>query len=188
MRDDFAALCECAAIWDVKTHQSTDKFHQRTTADMNITRQRITFSLGNCDLIQWEQRVPHMSNSKGGDLYLYPGFILYRAAREAFSVIDYHEVSSKPQMVAFNEIESVPNDAKVTGQTWAKANRDGSRDRRFVDNYQIPIVQYEAVTFKSASGLWEEFHFSNPERVTRFLASFDGFVASFAKAASGSAS
>jgi hypothetical protein len=29
--------------------------------------------------------VPHLRNSKGGDLYLYPGFILFRAAREAFS-------------------------------------------------------------------------------------------------------
>ena len=29
-RDEFAALCDCAVIWDVKSHQATDKFHERT--------------------------------------------------------------------------------------------------------------------------------------------------------------
>ena len=52
----------------------------------------MTFSLGKCDLIHWEQKVPHLQNINGGDLFLYPGFILYRAAREAFSVIDFHDV------------------------------------------------------------------------------------------------
>ena len=129
MRDDFARLCECAAIWDVKSHQATDRFHERTTAMMRVNRQRVTFSLDGSDLIQWEQKVPHLRNSKGGDLFLYPGFILYRAAREAFSVIDYHDANGEAASVSFQEEEAVPADSKVIGQTWAKANKDGSRDR-----------------------------------------------------------
>jgi Protein of unknown function (DUF4236) len=39
LRDEFAALCECAAIWDVGSHQAADKFHERTVADMKITRE-----------------------------------------------------------------------------------------------------------------------------------------------------
>lgn len=187
LRDEFAALCECVAIWDVKTHQATDKFHERTTANLKITRQRVTFSLDACDLIQWEQKVPHLRNSKGGDLYLYPGFILYRAAKQAFSVIEYHDVDGRAVGAQFQEQESVPGDSKVVGQTWAKANKDGSRDRRFAGNYQIPIVLYGALTLKSASGLWEEFHFSNGERMTRFLLSFNTFVASFVKGAAATA-
>jgi hypothetical protein len=91
-RDEFAALSECAAIWDVKAHQKADKFHERTIADMRIDRELVRFGLGGCDLIQWNQKVPHLRNAKGGDLYLYPGFIVYRAAREAFSLIEYHDI------------------------------------------------------------------------------------------------
>lgn len=91
LRDEFAALSECAAIWDVKTRQATDKFHERTTANTRIGRERVRFGLASCDLIEWEQKVPHLQNAKGGDMYLYPGFILYRAAREAFSLIEYHD-------------------------------------------------------------------------------------------------
>jgi hypothetical protein len=184
MRDRFAALCECAAIWDIKTHQATDKFHQRTIADIQVTRQRVVLSLDSCDLINWEQKVPHLRNAIAGDIYLYPGFILYRAAKEAFSVLEYHDMSVKTALVSFNEQEGVPRDSKVIGQTWARANKDGSPDRRFKSNYQIPIVSYAVATFKSASGLWEEFHFSNPERLFEFAKSLTAFVSSFEGSAS----
>jgi Protein of unknown function (DUF4236) len=180
LKDDFSAMCECAAIWDIKTHQATDRFHERTTANLRVERQLVKFELGACDLIQWEQTVPHIQNSKNGDFYLYPGFILYRAAKEAFSVIEYHDVKGTAVMMSFHEEEGVPSDARVIGQTWAKANKDGNRDRRFAENHQIPIAQYGQVTFKSTNGLWEEFQFSNPERLLNFLGAFNGFAASFA--------
>jgi hypothetical protein len=85
MRDTFASLCESQAIWDIQSFRAADKFHERTTVESKVARQRVSFSLGSCDLIQWEQKVPHLQNSKGGDLFMYPGFILYRAAKEAFS-------------------------------------------------------------------------------------------------------
>ena len=173
-------MCECAAIWDIKSHQATDRLHERTTATMRVARQRVSFHLDDCDLIQWEQKVPHIQNAKGGDLFLYPGFILYRAGRGAFSVIDYHDVQSVSSMVSFQEEEGVPADTEVIGQTWSKANKDGSRDRRFADNHQIPIAAYGCVTLKSSSGLWEEFQFSNPERLLRFLGGLKAFSGSFA--------
>jgi hypothetical protein len=183
MRDDFAAMAECAAIWDIKSHQATDMIHERTTAGRRVDRQRVKFSLDSCDLIQWEQKVPHLRNSKGGDLYLYPGFILYRAAKQAFSVIDYHDVNGKGVLIQFQEQEGVPGDSKVVGEAWAKANKDGSRDKRFADNFQIPVALYGEITFRSESGLWEEFQFSNPDRLQQFLSSMNAFVSSFDKSA-----
>jgi len=180
MKDEFAALCECAAIWDVKSHQRTDKFHERTTANVKVERRNVTFSFANCDLIQWDQKVPHLQNSKGGDLFLYPGFILYRAAREAFSLIEYHDVRDDPGYVAFQETDKVPADSKIIGQTWRYANKNGSRDLRFNDNHEIPIAQYGIVTFRSNNGLWEEFHFSNPQKMWKFSEALRAFKLSFA--------
>ena len=108
MRDAFAALAESAAIWDIKTYHATDRFRERTTAEMRVNRERVTFSLGSCDLIQWEQKVPHLQNANGGDLFLYPGFILYRAAREAFSVIDFHDLKNIASAVNFQEYRRIP--------------------------------------------------------------------------------
>jgi hypothetical protein len=104
---------------------------------------------------------------------------LYRAARHAFSVIDFHDVKLTSARIKFLEQESVPGDSQIVGQTWAKSNKDGSRDRRFANNYQIPLVLYASLTLKSESGLWEEFQFSNPERMERFLQAWNAFVSSF---------
>ncbi|MDP9038408.1 MAG: DUF4236 domain-containing protein [Acidobacteriota bacterium] len=178
-RDEFAALCECAAIWDIKSHQATDKFHERTTASTKINRELVRFDLGSCDLIQWDQKVPHLRNAKGGEMYLYPGFILYRAAREAFSLIEYHDITGKATNISFQEEERVPSDTVTIGSTWAKANKDGSRDKRFADNYQIPIVRYGELDLRSKTGLWEEFHFSNLDRMVKWLNALNAFTSSF---------
>ena len=94
-------------------------FHERTTASTRLSRERVTFSLGSCDLIQWDQKVPSLKNAKGGDFYLYRGFILYRAAREAFSIIEYQDVRGIATNVSFIEEEKIPPDSKVIGQSWA---------------------------------------------------------------------
>lgn len=179
MRDEFAALSECAAIWDTKSRRETNRFRERTIANERVERERITFSLGSSDLIQWEQKVPHLQNITGGDLFLYPGFILYRAAKHAFSVIDFHDVRLAASRFRFLEEGRIPSDSQTVGQTWAKANKDGTRDRRFANNHQIPLVVYASLTLKSESGLWEEFQFSNPERLDRFLSAWSVFVSSF---------
>lgn len=179
MRDDFTSLAECTQIWDIKSERATDKYHERTIAEKSVDRERVAFSLGRCDLIQWEQEVPHLKNVRGGDIFLYPGFILYRASQTAFSVLDFHDVKLTKALVQFTESEKVPSDSKIIGHTWAKTNKDGSRDRRFANNHQIPIALYGQLILKSETGLWEEYLFSAPERLERFVKTWSAFVTSF---------
>jgi hypothetical protein len=70
---------------------------------------------------------------------------------------------------SFIEEETVPTDAELIGQTWKKANKDGSPDRRFANNYQIPIVNYGDFRLRSPSGLNEAYMISN-ERLARGFA------------------
>jgi hypothetical protein len=99
-------------------------------------------------------------------------------------VIDFQDIKGNASLVKFQEDQQVPHDSKVIGQTWAKANKDGSRDKRFANNYQIPIVAYASLSLKSDTGLWEEFQFSNPERLQLFLEAWKSFVVSFGNSVS----
>ncbi len=38
LRDQFAALTECSAIWDIKTRQATNQVRERTTASTRLSR------------------------------------------------------------------------------------------------------------------------------------------------------
>ena len=75
-----------------------------------------------------------------------------------------------------HETDPVPSDSRVVGKTWAKANKDGSPDRRFANNHQIPIAEYGELGFTTASGLREEFLISNFERSTRFAEDWSKFA------------
>src|ERR1700693_2017061 len=180
MRDEFAALSECQKIWDTLSRQAINRFVTRSAASEAITRDPVRFDLSGCDVLQWDQKVPHLPNKVGGDLYVYPGFVLYRASKQAFALIDFHEVKIEFRSQRFVEDEPVPPDSQVVGQAWAKSNKEGSPDRRFHGNYQIPIVFYGEIVFKSVSGLHEEYQFSNPALAQRFVNAWDAFHQSFA--------
>jgi Protein of unknown function (DUF4236) len=184
MRDEFAALCECQSTWDTLSREAVNRFVTRSAADEAVTRGVVKFDLSQCDVLQWEQKVPHIPNRVGGDLYIYPGFVLYRASRQAFAIIDFHDIKLTFCMRRFIETDPIPVDSQVVGQAWAKSNKDGSRDQRFKNNYQIPIALYGELSFTSASGLNEEFQFSNPAVAQRFATAWDSFQRSFASSPS----
>jgi len=175
MRADFATLAGCQAIWDITTHQATDRFRERTSAVMGIRRQPVRFSLGNCNVIEWNETVPCISNSKGANLYLYPGFIVY-CKEDDFSVISFLDLDVACKAQPYHEDEHLPGDTQIIGTTWLKANKNGSRDMRFVSNREIPIVKYGQLVLKSNHGLWEEFHFSNLVKLLQFCNSWNAFT------------
>ncbi|AOD14823.1 hypothetical protein VB151_19945 [Xanthomonas fragariae] len=78
-------------------------------------------------------------------------------------------------VVRFIEDEVVPPDAAVVGQTWAKVNKNGSRDMRFRDNNQIPIVQYGRLLFTSPGGVQEEHQFSDAIAAGEFARAFNAY-------------
>ncbi len=179
MRDDFSKLAGCGAIWDLTSQETVDNARERTSVGVRISRKLVKFSLGSSELIQWEQEVPHLENANGGDLYLYPGFILYRGPENAFAVIAYHDLEVTAVGFRCQSDEEVPSDAKIVGRTWVKVNKDGTPDRRFVNNREIPIAFYGELTLKTEAGLWESYQFSNPEALERFVTSWRDFVMCF---------
>jgi len=168
MRDEFSALAECVQIWDTLERRDVNRYAERSIATEAIKREPVKFYLAECDLLQWGQKVPHLANRNGGDLYIYPGFVLYRASREAFALIDFIEISLTFELRRFVESSQIPKDSEVIGETWAKSNKDGTPDRRFRDNYQIPVVLYASILLTSPGGLQEEYLFSNPKLAERF--------------------
>jgi hypothetical protein len=180
--DAFAALAQCERKWDTVSRVDADQVRERTTAVQKVDRKPVAFDLGVCDLIESEWKVPHLANANGGDLYLYPGFVLLHISADAFALVDVSEVEVNSGSAPFIEEEGVPSDAKIVGQTWKKANKDGSPDRRFANNHQIPVVEYGTLRITSPSGLNEEYLLSHVEAVAQFGSQWKEFKRAFAGA------
>lgn len=168
LSDSFAMMAKSERVWDTVAAVAADRMRERTSATTSIERRQVTFDLGVCDLIQSEWKVPHLANANGGDLFIYPGFLLFFISADSFALIEASHVDAVFRSSPFIEEEGVPLDTKVIAQTWKKANKDGSPDRRFANNYQIPIVEYGNLIITSPTGLNEHYMISNATSVAQF--------------------
>jgi hypothetical protein len=92
-------------------------------------------------------------------LYLLPDVMLV-AHDQRVGAVGYADLELRWQDSNFIEEGRVPVDAEVVGQTWKHPNKGGGPDRRFKENYQIPICRYEVLHPSSGSGLNELLEFS----------------------------
>jgi hypothetical protein len=157
----FDALIKCQKIWDVTASVLADRFVERTIASQNVTRKIVTLSISRSEIVDTDYNALCFTNANGNDIYFYPGFVMMPGPSKDFALIDLREVQARFSQSNFIEEEGVPSDSEVVGQTWKKTNKDGSRDRRFADNYQIPIAKYATIEFRSSSGLYEIYQFSS---------------------------
>lgn len=175
--DEFKLLAKSAYIWDTVGERSANKVAERTIAGRVIDRKRVKFSLGKCEMINCEWEVPKLMNANGGDIYLYPGFVIYYIDKRRFGLLEYGDMLFVCRSIQFQEEETVPPDSCTIGHTWTKVNKDGSPDKRFKDNRQIPLVRYGQMRLSSSTGLNEEYMFSNAEQVDTFARAFSDFAA-----------
>jgi len=159
--DAFDGLTACQRIWSMTTYQAVDRVKARTIATAAFSRAPVRFDFATPEIVKLSQRAMRLNNSSGKHLYLYPGFLMMRDKGSDFALIEYSELNAELAEIRFVEEETVPSDAEIAGHTWKKANKDGSRDLRFNDNYQIPLVRYADLELKTATGLHEEFQFSD---------------------------
>src|SRR5262249_39716837 len=131
--------------------------------------------------------VPHLPNQTGGDMYIFSGFILYRASKQAFALIESRDVTLRFVSTQFTETEPIPSDSQIVGRTWAKCNKDGTPDRRFRDNYEIPIAYYGTLLFSTPDGLDVRYICSNPRSVGDFVKAWTAFQMSITRGGKSSA-
>jgi hypothetical protein len=166
---EFESISGCQKIWDITAAISTNRLIERTTATQRISRKPVKLNFSSSKIIDTNYKALHFTNANGNDIYIYPGFVMMRNLGGDFALIDVRELEVRRSQSSFIEEESVPTDSEIIGQTWYKANKDGSRDRRFAGNYQIPIARYAEIEFHSSTGLYEVYQFSNYSRAVNFF-------------------
>lgn len=166
--ETYRGLLTCDRIWDITSTASVDQKNNRSGASKTVDRRIVTFSFSKIDIIQSRYEVMHLENANGGDLYIYPAFVALVDAKKKFGLIDIGELEFNFYGQRFIEEKKVPKDATIKDYTWAKVNKNGSPDKRFKSNYQIPVCKYGYMELKSSTGLNESYSFSSYEKMEKF--------------------
>ncbi|MCA0964825.1 DUF4236 domain-containing protein [Salipiger bermudensis] len=93
---------------------------------------------------------PPMILIDGKKCYFFPDCILIEENKR-FGAVRYETLRTaiRDQRMI---VEAAPSDAKVVGQTWKYVNKNGSPDRRFKDNRQLPICLFQEIAMISEDG------------------------------------
>lgn len=166
--ESFKKLSTSEKIWDVTSAYSQDTKVTRSAAATVVAKREVKFETRHIPDIKSRFEPFSFRNANGADLCFYPSFVVVYSSNTRFAVIGLDEIKFNHTQVRFTETGSVPRDSKVIDKTWFKVNKNGTPDKRFKDNYQIPVVRYGEITLKSNTGLHEEYEFSNYEFCEEF--------------------
>src|SRR5262249_40893712 len=138
----FTSLSASQKIWDITETAQTDRVKERTTATQRFTRTPVRFDFAEVEIIRSEYKSMCLRNASSLEIHLFPGFILTKEIGSDFALVEWKDLTLRQSPSRFIETDPIPSDSEVVAHTWAKANKDGSPDRRFSDNQQIPIAKY----------------------------------------------
>jgi hypothetical protein len=126
LKNSFEKLTTLQKIWDITSAQAIDRVKTRSSASTTITRTPVIFSMGSLDYINTKYEAFKFQNANGGDLYIYPGFIVMPSEHSNdFAIIDFRDVRLEHHGQRFVETDSVPSDAKIVDHTWQYVNKNG---------------------------------------------------------------
>jgi hypothetical protein len=177
----FEGLITCQRAWNVTLSLPTNRFVERTRARESIDRQLVDLNFQQSDIIDTSQKAIHFTNANGNDIYFYPGFLMIPDRDENFALLNIQELHLSFSKSPYYEDAGVPSDSEIVGHAWKKENKDGSRDRRFADNSQIPIAKYASIEFRSSTGLREAYQFSSYSKPLTFFQSLSEYQKAVAR-------
>lgn len=152
----FKNLSKSQRVWHIPAGGTV---HDLTTWKRNagaahlLRRVAISLGLGLPKIVRCNVDVPCVPVG-AQNLYFFPDFLLVQS-RGRVGAVGYDNLSIRTEPSNFVEEEYVPSDTQILYKTWKHPNKDGGPDRRFKDNRQIPVCQYEVIHFSSGSGVNE---------------------------------
>src|SRR5215217_3946970 len=172
----FAAVGE--ACKDLSSSEKiwrlSDSPEQRTlkAGDTYFPSERAPARVGLLEIPGIRANVPIWGIDAGdGKIFFFPeGVLTYR--NERYEGIAYKSFKVGFSPARFFEEEALPEDAEVVGRTWRYTRGDGSPDRRYTPNPQIPVILYGVLHITGPSGLDVRLQVSNSVAAARFARAF----------------
>jgi len=170
LTEAFDVLAACGGKWHVAAGGAVQDLTQwkRNAGASHVVKKAPTMLTYALPGVVSSNLTPPTVKVGAQTLYFLPDVVLIEHGK-SFGAVGYAGLDLHWQDSNFIEDGNVPADALVIGQTWKHPNKSGGPDRRFRDNYQIPICRYEAFHLRSSSGLNELLEFSKIGVVAPFI-------------------
>jgi len=157
----FDQMAKCAGKWHIAAGgqvQDLATWKRNAGATTLLSRSLTTLHYALPEVIKSNVTPPAIGVGRQ-TIYLMPDLLLVLDGVR-FGAVAYEALGLEWQISNFIEEEAVPGDTQVLRYTWRHPNKSGGPDRRFANNYQIPVCEYEVLHLASENGLNELLQFS----------------------------
>lgn len=166
------SLASASATWHVFSHARVFDRKYHAGAGTVVERKPTRFLSAPPPFVQTNIQTVAV-NVGAQTLHFFPDRVLIYDAN-GVGAVSYQSLQILVSSTRFVEDGGVPHDATVVDRTWRYVNKKGGPDRRFKDNREIPVCQYEEVALRSDTGLNELLQVSR-------LGSAAGFASAIAR-------
>lgn len=154
-------LASAKGLWQIVQSGTVINKKVEAGASRKIRRQKFSISSKLPYYIKSNVDVVMLKLRKEKLLLLPDKILIIRGRKIGAESYENLNIDVHPQR--FIEEDAVPKDTKIVGQTWKYVNKNGTADKRFKNNRQLPICLYGEITLTSASGINVMIHCSNLE-------------------------
>lgn len=166
LKEKWNSLTTSKALWQITSSAKVLNQKHYAGAGNLVKRQKISIFEATPKYFKSNVKFLFL-NLANERLYLMPDKILIEKGFQV-GAISYQDVKITCSEYRFIEDETVPKDATVVGHTWLKVNKNGSPDKRFKGNRQIPICNYGKINITSNTGMNILISFSNNSLIEKF--------------------
>ena len=171
----FQELCKSAFAWDITSAMNIDQVRSRSAAATAMERDEASIRQVDLSGIKSSYKALFFENKNGADLYFYPGFVVMYESSEKLGILEMSNLVITYEDSNCVEMGPVPPDSKQISEVWEKSNKDGSRDKRYSENRQLPVMNYGEITLESNTGIYEKYLFSDSSSAESFVKKINAF-------------
>ena len=159
-------LCNNAAVWQVDTLQNTTSQKTNGGADGSVGRIPVKFQKKTPYFMKTDATCYYVK-LKNDQVYILPDRLVIHG-KKGWGVVEYSNLDIEVVNAMFLESGNPPKDAKVVGYNWLYVNKNGTPDKRYSNNRQLPKCEYGLIGFEAKPGLCVVFYISNVQNAESF--------------------
>lgn len=145
-------LAQCTGCWHIAASGNVQDRKYHAGASKLVDRKATTIRAESPHFLKTNIQTVAIAVGRQ-TLYFFPDrMLIFDTGR--IGAVGYDELSVRVSQGRFIE-DKAPRDARVVGHTWRYVNKNGSPDRRFANNRQLPVCLYDEIHFSSRSGINE---------------------------------
>lgn len=162
--DKISLLKSSKKLWIIETAKLNANTKYHAGASRNISRSRATVMkikpMHNTGFIVRTDTPSVLVKSRKCLMLFLPSDVIIKKGTR-YAAYSYEQLTVYSSTTNFVETDPVPRDAEIVRYTWRYVNKNGTADKRFNNNRQIPVCRYGLVHFMVGQELSIELHTSN---------------------------